>query len=212
MSSEDPTFSDPQRVAINRVYTGTGDRGETRLVGGQKVPKHALRIESYGTVDELNAFVGAARQTVVELQHPALGAFAEDLRRVQHQLFNLGSLLATLPEDLHPQQPRILKSDVTWLEASMDAANAALPPLRSFVLPGGSRLNTDLHVCRTLCRRAERVMSALVQESSVDEASLVYVNRLSDAFFVWSRWVQHQLGAPEELWSPRVGAGQASEG
>ncbi|MEM9696787.1 MAG: cob(I)yrinic acid a,c-diamide adenosyltransferase, partial [Myxococcota bacterium] len=145
--SNDPGYNDP-RVAINRVYTKRGDRGETSLVGGQRVQKDAVRIEAYGTVDELNACVGAARTTALEVGLDSLGT---TLLRVQHELFNLGSILATLPEDQHPKQPRVAEADVSALERDMDDRNAELTALRSFVLPGGHRINTDLHLARTVC-------------------------------------------------------------
>ncbi len=206
MSTERP-FDDPKRIAINRVYTGHGDAGRTSLVGGQKVPKHDVRIEAYGTVDELNAFVGAARQSLAEasLADAARDHLDRALLRVQHQLFNLGSILATLPADVHPRQPRVTPDDCAWLEGEMDAATARLEPLRSFVLPGGCRLNADLHVCRTVCRRAERlVVGMLDRGESVDDTALVYLNRLSDAFFVWSRLASLEVGASEVLWQPNA--------
>src|ERR1700733_11200671 len=152
-----PAFNEP-RLAINRVYTRHGDAGRTRLVGGQEVPKDDARLEAYGTVDELNAFVGAARQTLAEAPRgaPRLASLGEALARVQHELFNLGSILATLPADVHPKQPRVTEAEVEQLEREMDRMNQDLAPLRSFVLPGGSRLNAELHVCRAVCRRAER--------------------------------------------------------
>ncbi len=208
---EGPVFRDP-KVTINRVYTRHGDQGTTGLVGGQRVSKDDLRIEAYGTVDELNAFVGAARQTAAELlaRGPARGAdlaaFADTLARVQHELFNLGSILATLPEDVHPKQPRVTEADVALLEREMDACQKELSTLRSFVLPGGTRLNADLHVCRTVCRRAERRTVALARATSVDPQAVAYLNRLSDAFFVWSRWVTLVEGAAEWLWDPNRAA------
>src|SRR3978361_118282 len=136
------TFDSPS-IHLNRIYTRAGDGGDTRLAGGQVLPKEALRIETYGTVDELNAFVGAARvtQEAAAAQPTGLLAFSRILRRVQHELFNLGSILATLPQDVHPKQPRVTDVEIARLEAEMDAMNAALAPLRSFVLPGGSRLD-----------------------------------------------------------------------
>lgn len=197
-------FDDPQRVAINRVYTRKGDEGTTSLVGGQRVPKASLRIASYGEVDELNAFVGAARVTALEHAHDEWQRLARVLNRVQHQLFNLGSILATLPEDVHPKQPRVVEADVHWLEEEMDRCNARLEPLRSFVLPGGNRLNTDLHICRTVCRRVERLLCELEQHEEVDAVALAYVNRLSDAFFVWTRWAVATVAAEEQLWAPNA--------
>jgi cob(I)alamin adenosyltransferase len=194
-------FRDPE-LAINRVYTRKGDAGETRLVGGQRVRKDDLRIESYGTVDELNAFVGAARLSCLE-GGEVLADLGAELYRVQNALFNLGSLLATLTEDLHPQQPRVGQPDVDRLEASMDACNAKLPPLRSFVLPGGTRLNVELHQARTICRRAERLCVRLACETpELDPFVVAYLNRLSDAFFVWSRFAVDLVGGAELLWRP----------
>src|ERR1017187_8145872 len=204
--SEQP-FDKP-RISINRVYTRQGDQGETALAGGQRVPKDGVRIEAYGTVDELNSFVGMARSTVAEMAagEPRLVALTAILLRVQHELFNLGSILATLAEDVHPKQARVTETEVAQLETEMDRMNEGLPPLRSFVLPGGSRLNAELHVCRTVCRRAERVVTALAREEPVPAEAVKYLNRLSDAFFVWSRWASHQSGAPETLWEPNRAA------
>jgi cob(I)alamin adenosyltransferase len=200
-------FDDP-RVGINRVYTRTGDGGETGLAGGQRVPKDGARIEAYGTVDELNAFLGAARTTAEESggASPEVAALAAILLRVQHELFNLGSILATLPEDVHPKQARVTDAEVAQLESEMDAMNAVLPALRSFVLPGGSRLNAELHICRTVCRRAERVTVTLARTEEVPAEAVRYLNRLSDALFVWSRWVSHVTGVAETLWRPNESA------
>ncbi|HMF77740.1 MAG TPA: cob(I)yrinic acid a,c-diamide adenosyltransferase [Bryobacteraceae bacterium] len=197
-------FNEP-RIALNRIYTRTGDSGQTRLVGGQRVAKDDPRIEAYGTVDELNAFIGVARVTAESLGQP-LGTLAITLKRVQHELFNLGSILATLPDDVHPKQPRVTENEVKQLEREIDRANEELAPLRSFVLPGGSRLDAELHVCRTVCRRAERLLVTLSKTESVPEEAVRYLNRLSDALFVWSRWVNHALGAPETLWEPNAAA------
>ncbi len=205
---EKTPFHEP-RLAINRVYTKGGDTGETSLVGGQRVPKDELRIEAYGTVDELNAFIGVARQTTEDLiaaSHPALTPLAVILKRVQHELFNLGSILATLPADVHPQQPRVTDVEITRLENEIDQMNEDLPALRSFVLPGGCRLNAELHVCRTVCRRAERICVTLAREDPSDPAMVRYLNRLSDALFVWSRWASHTLGIAETLWEPNRAA------
>jgi cob(I)alamin adenosyltransferase len=190
---------EPPRMAINRVYTRQGDGGTTALAGGQRVAKDSLRIEAYGTVDELNACIGMARAG-----SPAV--LARILLRVQHELFNLGSILATLPEDVHPKQARITDADIAQLEAEMDEMNEELEPLRSFVLPGGSRLNAELHVCRTVCRRAERVCVALARAESAPAEAVRYLNRLSDALFVWSRWASHATGSDETLWEPNKAA------
>lgn len=196
-----PKFDQP-RIALNRIYTKTGDQGETHLAGGQRVAKDSLRIECYGTVDELNAFVGMACVSANE----AVPALATILRRVQHELFNLGSILATRPEDVHPKQARITPVEIEQLEREIDQANAELAPLRSFVLPGGSRLNTELHACRTICRRAERMAVRLAREEQIPAEAIQYLNRLGDAFFVWSRWANHVLGISEVLWEPNLAA------
>jgi len=195
-------FHEP-RLALNRIYTKTGDKGETGLVGGQRVPKDAQRIAVFGTVDELNSFVGLVRISASDNKLNELEAICE---RIQHELFNLGSVLATLPEDLHPKQPRVNQETINQLERDIDQYNSALPPLRSFVLPGGSRLCAELHVCRTICRRAERELVTLSHQEEVPRDALLYLNRLSDAFFVWSRWVNQALGLPEALWQPNKGA------
>lgn len=199
---------DRPRLAINRVYTRQGDRGDTALAGGQRVPKDGLRIGAYGTVDELNSFIGVARATIAEIEGsvPQLTPLGAILLRVQHELFNLGSILATLPEDVHPKQARVTDTDVTQLEREMDEMGADLPALRSFVLPGGCRLNAELHVCRTVCRRAERELVALSREESIPPETVRYLNRLSDALFVWSRWASHVANVPETLWEPNQAA------
>jgi cob(I)alamin adenosyltransferase len=199
----DKTYNEP-RLALNRIYTKRGDSGETALVGGQRVPKDALRIECYGTVDELNSFIGLARVSCSE--EARLEKLGEILLRVQHELFNLGSILATLPEDVHPKQPRVTDVEIEQLEREIDAMNEGLPPLRSFVLPGGSRVNAELHATRTICRRAERLVVALAREEQVPVEATRYLHRLSDALFVWSRWASHITGVPEVLWDPNRAA------
>jgi cob(I)alamin adenosyltransferase len=205
-------FNEP-KLALNRIYTRGGDSGETSLVGGQRVPKDALRIECYGTVDELNSVAGMARVTAEEgvAACPQLKQLAEIIERVQHELFNLGSILATLPADVMPGQARITEAEIAQLEAEIDAMNQDLPALRSFVLPGGSRLNTELHLCRSVCRRAERLCVTLQREQDVN-VEVRYLNRLSDAFFVWSRWANTALGVPETLWQPNRAASAKSQG
>lgn len=195
---------DPPRLAINTVYTRQGDQGETSLAGGQRLAKDAPRIEAYGTVDELNCFVGAARALAEEMidRDGRIWPLVPRLTRVQHELFNLGSLLATLPEDVHPRQARITEAEVSQLEREMDKMNAELEPLRSFVLPGSGRLNAALHVCRTVCRRAERRVVTLSRLEEVPPEAIRYLNRLGDAFFVWSRWASHAICQQETLWDP----------
>ncbi len=192
-------------IRINRVYTRGGDRGETSLVGGQRVPKDSIRIESYGTVDELNAILGLARAA----NRDTPGASEEDrlrldgiLERLQHELFNLGSSLATLPPDRHPEQPLIRERHVKDLERMIDELNEGLPELTSFVLPGGGGVGALLHQARTVCRRAERRVAALSRQEAVGEQELVYLNRLSDLLFVLSRWASKGRHEPESLWDP----------
>ena len=203
----DSTYSNP-RVALNRIYTRTGDAGETGLAGGQRVPKDSPRIEAYGTVDELSAFIGLACVTCEENAGRSLhlGRLVSILRRVQHELFNLGSILSTLPADVHPKQARITEADVTQLEREMDEFNAELEPLRSFVLPGGTRLNVELHAARTVCRRAERLLVGAARQEEIPAEAIRYLNRLSDALFVMSRWVNHVMGVTEVLWDPNQAA------
>ena len=205
---------DPPRLSIDRVYTRRGDRGETRLAGGQRVPKDGLRIAACGAVDELNAFLGAARVTVEEwpADRPRVAPLGAILLRVQHELFNLGSALATLPEDAHPRQARVTEAEVARLEAEIDRMNAELEPLRSFALAGGSRLNAELHICRTVCRRAERACAALARAETAPPEAVRYLNRLGDALFVWSRWAARAAGAAETLWDPnRPASGPVGE-
>ena len=203
----DKPFSEP-RIALNRIYTKRGDAGETSLVGGQRVSKAAARIDVYGTIDELNAVVGLGGVSCAE--DARLAPLAAILRRVQHELFNLGSILATLPEDVHPKQPTVTAAEVAQLEREIDSMNAHLPALRSFVLPGGTRLNAELHLARTVCRRAERLLVALARDEPVPSETIAYLNRLSDALFVWSRWANHAVGAPELLWEPNAAASALS--
>ena len=200
-----PTHFDDPRVALNRIYTRQGDAGETRLAGGQRVAKDSARIECYGTVDELNSFLGLA--SISAGAEPRLAELAAILLRVQHELFNLGSMLATLPADLHPKQARITAADIEQLEREIDQANGELGPLRSFVLPGGSRISAELHLCRTVCRRAERQLVRMAREEETPDEALRYLNRLGDAFFVWSRWANAKLGIAEVLWEPNRAAG-----
>ena len=208
--SDKKRFEQPKSIAINRVYTRKGDAGLTRLVGGQRVSKSSARVAVYGTIDELNCFVGAARQTLSEIPAPSEDLRWLDgvLRRAQHELFNLGSMVATLPEDLSESQPQVQPADISRLEQEIDRCNERLDPLRSFVLPGGSRLSTDLHICRTVCRRAERLCVEL-ESDDLGALPVAYLNRLSDAFFVWSRWAMAVQGLSEHLWDPNDGDGNS---
>jgi cob(I)alamin adenosyltransferase len=192
-------------VRLNRIYTKAGDGGQTRLVGGQKVAKNSARLDSYGTVDELSACIGLARTALEAPGAPAEApALAAVLRRIQNELFNLGSDLATLPEDRHPKQPLIEARHVTALEREIDAWNEHLPELRSFVLPGGGMVASYLHLARTVCRRAERIVVGLRASEEIGPEVLPYLNRLSDALFVMSRHASRIYGEPEPLWQPET--------
>ena len=195
-------------ISITRVYTRTGDGGETGLVGGARVPKDSLRIEAYGTTDELNAVVGLARTFNAErLADGEHHRWLDDvLRRIQNQLFDLGSELATPPGAEYEGMFRFTDAEVRGLEELMDHCQNELEPLKSFTLPGGGRINAFLHQARTVCRRAEREVLRLSREEPVNEWNLKYVNRLSDAFFVLSRWVAKHMGETEYLWERGLSA------
>jgi cob(I)alamin adenosyltransferase len=201
-------------ISITRVYTRTGDLGETALVGGRRVPKDSPRIVAYGAIDELNAVVGLARTFNAERLDEGAAArwLDETLRRLQNELFDLGSELAT-PADAHYEGMfRVGAAEVTALEELMDGCQKELPPLKSFVLPGGGRVNAFLHQARTVCRRAEREVLALSRAEPIGEWPLRYVNRLSDVFFVLSRWVARHLGEREYLWERGLRAHEQRRG
>ncbi len=187
-------------MRISRVYTGVGDRGTTRLVGGSEVAKDDARVESYGSVDELNAIVGLVR--TVNASTTAAGQRLEMLlRQVQNDLFNVGADLATPAASRWEGMVRVGRPDIQRLEAWIDELNGTLPPLTEFILPGGGPVSAHLHQARTVCRRAERRTTTLTREDpSVGEDVLIYLNRLSDLLFVLGRWVSAALGEPEYLW------------
>ena len=189
-------------IRITRVYTRRGDRGETDLVGGARARKDSPRLEAYGTVDELNASLGAARAVnAAELDRaPACRELDEILRGLQNELFDLGGELATPADAFRPGMFRVGTAEVKVLEQCMDRCQKDLEPLKSFTLPGGGRLNAFLHQARTVCRRAEREVLALSRVEPVNAWALRYVNRLSDAFFVLGRWVGKRMGEKEYLW------------
>jgi cob(I)alamin adenosyltransferase len=194
-------------IRITRVYTRRGDGGQTDLVGGKRVAKDGLRIEAYGTVDELNAAVGLARARNAATLPRGRGrgaAAARELdallRKLQNELFDLGGELATPPEEFRPGMFRVGEAEVKALEAAMDRCQKDLKPLVSFVLPGGGEVSALLHVARTICRRAERKALRLMREEEIGEWPLAYLNRLSDLLFVLSRWIGHQRGEQEYLW------------
>jgi len=190
-------------IRLTRIYTRTGDKGLTGLVGGARVPKESGRLEAYGTLDELNAIVGIVR-TLLPNYREGLGAdfdwYSEMLRRIQNELFDAGSELATPPGGEYEGMHRMGEAEVSRLEAEMDQMQQELEPLKSFTLPGGGMLNAFLHQARTVCRRAERVCWTVRREEALADQLLIYINRLSDHLFVQSRWVAKRLDEPEFLW------------
>jgi cob(I)alamin adenosyltransferase len=189
-------------VRINRVYTKTGDKGQTSLIGGDRVSKAAPRIECYGTVDEVNATLGLVR-TALESSAARDGLLAI-IERVQNELFNLGAELATADPDRRAKAPHIEPRHIAALEADIDRLNDDLPDLKSFVLPGGGLTSSYFHLARTVCRRAERLVVAVSGAGEdVSNEAITYLNRLSDALFVFGRWAAHQEGAAEPLWDSR---------
>jgi len=192
---------DKMAVRITKVYTRTGDHGETALVGGKRIAKDSLRIEDYGTIDELNSIVGLAR--AFNEQNPAseVQRFLDEvLRKIQDELFDLGSELATPPDFSYPEMFRVGEPEVRSIEDLIDGCQKDLDPLQSFILPGGGVISGYLHQCRTVCRRAERLILKLSREEELGEWALKYTNRLSDLFFVLARWVGKHLGEKEYLW------------
>jgi cob(I)alamin adenosyltransferase len=189
-------------IRITKVYTRTGDKGFTKLVGGKKVAKDAARIEAYGTIDELNAVLGLARVFNDDLKdrQPAAQRLDEIFRRLQNELFDLGSELATPPDFSYEGMFKVGEDEVKTLEKLIDELQKDLAPLNSFILPGGGKVSGFLHQARTVCRRAERAILRLSREEEIGPGPLQYVNRLSDLFFVLSRWVSKNLGEPEYLW------------
>lgn len=191
-------------IRITRVYTRGGDTGKTSLVGGARVDKDCRKLESYGTVDELICLTGLARTRVSGAAKgkakAAWSVLESELRLIQNKLFDAGSILATPAGVTYASMPSVSAADVTALERSMDAMQKELPALDSFVLPGGTEANSALHLCRAVCRRAEREVLRLSREEAVDPLLIKYVNRLSDWFFVASRHASRLEGAPEYLW------------
>jgi cob(I)alamin adenosyltransferase len=192
-------------MRITKVYTRTGDAGKTRLAGGQQVWKDSLRVEAYGTVDELNALVGLVRVFNAELaESDARARLEESLRWVQNKLFDVGGILATAPGQALKNMPHVASGDITRLEQLIDACQKDLAPLKEFILPGGGKVSGLLHHARTVCRRAERVCVKLAREEPVDRAIVKFLNRLSDALFVLARWAGKMQGEAEFLWERSV--------
>jgi cob(I)alamin adenosyltransferase len=181
-----------------KIYTKTGDKGQTSLIGGTRVPKHHLRIESYGTVDELNSYIGLIRdQQVSEYQQNLL-------KEIQDRLFTIGSALASDPVKSKMKIPDLHQEDIELLEKEIDTMTAELPELRHFILPGGSNAVSFCHLARCVCRRAERICVHLSEDSFVDEKVMVYLNRLSDYLFVLSRKLCFDNQIEENKWIPRI--------
>jgi cob(I)alamin adenosyltransferase len=188
-------------MKLSKIYTKTGDQGQTSLVGGVKIAKSDLRLETYGTVDELNAHVGMLRTLALKCEHETVREkLGLHLRPIQNKLFDVGSDLATPPDSPYKREDLLVPEDLTQLETWLDEMNESLETLKSFTLPGGGELNAWAHMARTVCRRAERNVCRLVETDEVTPGVLKYLNRLSDYFFVLSRWVSRELKEDEFLW------------
>ncbi len=180
-----------------KVYTKTGDKGQTSLLSGERVPKHHIRIEAYGTVDELNSFIGLLCSYNIGNEPKAL------LNKVQNLLFDIGASLAIEKQkDKFDGMKKVTTDDIRALELAIDKMNEDLPDLKSFILPGGSKSVSVCHVCRTVCRRAERLSTYLASQAEVDELSIKYLNRLSDYFFVLARKIAFDKDIDLPIWSP----------
>ncbi len=180
-----------------KIYTKTGDKGETSLLGGKRVPKYHLRIEAYGTIDELNSFVGLLRDQDVATHYKDI------LFEIQDRLFTAESLIAADKGSEGYKLPELSEVDISLLESEIDQMNDALPPLGNFILPGGHPSVSLAHVCRTVCRRAERIIIHLAVDNPVDELIIRYFNRLSDYFFVLARKLALDNGVPDQVWKAR---------
>lgn len=201
-------------LRITKVYTRTGDKGRTRLAGGQQVWKDSPRVEAYGTVDELNAVIGVVRAFLRRGSNessrgmpistpndaPTPVSLDGELHWIQNKLFDLGALLATAPGQVFPNMPRIAEQDAARLERLIDVCQAELPPLKEFILPGGDHVSSTLHLARTVCRRAERLCVHLSRKDRLAPPLIMFLNRLSDALFVLARWNAKCSGEQEVLW------------
>lgn len=181
-----------------KIYTKTGDKGQTSLIGGTRVLKSNLRIQTYGTIDELNSWIGLIRDQKIN-QH-----YINTLLEIQDRLFTIGSILATDPEKSKMKIPQLFPQDITRLENEIDKMNELLPEMKSFVLPGGNTIVSYTHIARCVCRRAERFCVELFQHEKTDELVLTYLNRLSDYLFVLSRKLSQDFNASEIPWKPRM--------
>ena len=181
-----------------KIYTKTGDKGLTSLIGGTRVAKHHIRIESYGTVDELNSYIGLIGDQDITAHDKKI------LKQVQDRLFTIGSSLASDPEKSKMIIPDLHLADIELLEAEMDNMNTNLPELRHFILPGGSNAISYCHIARCVCRRAERITVHLAEESTVEEKVIIYLNRLSDYLFTLARKIANDNKIPENQWVPRI--------
>jgi cob(I)alamin adenosyltransferase len=179
-----------------KIYTKTGDKGSTGLLGGTRVSKGHIRIDSYGTVDELNSYIGLLRDQEVAKEK------ISELIQIQNTLFVIGSSLASDPEKSKVKIPELTEKGIQTLEESIDTMESGLPPMRNFVLPGGHESVSFCHVARCVCRRAERLVTLLSESEQVDELVLKYLNRLSDYIFVLSRWMTLKLNVEEVSWLP----------
>lgn len=182
---------------MSKIYTKTGDKGTTSLIGGTRLPKDHHKIEAYGSVDELNAWIGVLADAPENISRNAF------LKEIQDRLFTIGAELASEPEQKKKKLPELFESDIEILEKAMDTYNEVIPTLRAFVLPGGHPLVSFAHVARTVCRRAERQVIKLSHEEEIDDLIVKYLNRLSDYLFVLSRKITQEQNAPEIAWKPR---------
>ncbi len=181
-----------------KIYTKTGDKGQTSLIGGTRVPKFHVRIEAYGTIDELNSYIGLIGCQAIEAHHQQI------LKEIQDRLFTIGSSLASDPEKSKMKIPDLKESDILFLEKEMDAMNEVLPSLKHFILPGGNTIVSYCHLARCVCRRAERLTVELASASFVDSNITIYLNRLSDYLFVLARKLNDDAKTEENIWIPRI--------
>jgi len=180
-----------------KIYTKTGDSGITSLIGGTKVPKHHLRVECYGTIDELNSYLGLINSLGLHKQE------AEELLEIQHLLFAIGALLASDPLSSKMKLYSLSKEDIRFLEEAIDRMDNELEPLKNFILPGGNVLVSNIHIARCICRRAERFVVNLATTSEVSSSIVIYLNRLSDYLFMLARKTAKDTGAKEIIWNPK---------